>query len=606
MSLEKLTPLALALAALTPACDGVSVLSSPVDATVARDATPDVTAPDVTTPDVTAPDVTAPDVFDAGEDLGLMDAALDVDTGPDVQCATGQRVVGTACVSGTPRLVAPLSLGDVTQRRPTLRWTLPTNLDGASVDLCRDRACTLVIETVVATGTSARPTADLPASATIFWRVRGRAGDATDTQTSATWLFHTPATSASGGVDTSFGAHVDVNGDGFDDVALTGGDDGFRVHAGSATGPAATATTTVTTGGVRLRLAGAGDVNGDGFGDLVVVRTSTVAAASTTASIYAGSATGLATTPLVTLRSRDTATPRARDVATAAGDLNGDGYGDLAYGEPGGADFANNPTGSVALFLGGAMGLSSTAAQVLSDSSMLTGLGASLTATDVNGDGLGDLVVGAPGLTADVSGTVRVYAGQRGGDSVVMASAVVRAPTGRRDLGASLAAADLNGDGYGDVLAGAPAGNAVLAFSGGATGLSTDAPAVLTDTGAGVGAWLARGGDTNGDGFGDAVLSDQPSMAVNNRALVFAGASAGVSTTPVALRPAETLTTSISFATALAAGDVNGDGFLDLLVNAAAPANQLRVYFGGASGVATTASVTLTTPSITAAWQVAN
>lgn len=136
-------------------------------------------------------------------------------------CAAGQHLVGTVCVADdAPRPLAPVSLGDVTQRRPTLRWALPTGIDGAVVELCRDRACTSVIETLRVTGTSVRPTADLPARSTVFWRMRGRAGSVERTGASPTWIFHVPARSASTTVDTSFNPHFDINGDGFDDVIV--------------------------------------------------------------------------------------------------------------------------------------------------------------------------------------------------------------------------------------------------------------------------------------------------------------------------------------------------------------------------------------------------
>jgi len=113
-------------------------------------------------------------------------------------CPAGQHPVGTVCVvDDAPRPLAPISLGDVTQRRPTLRWALPAGIDGAVVELCRDRACTMILETLRVTGTSARPTADLPPRSTVFWRMRGRAGAVERSGASPTWIFHVPAASAS-------------------------------------------------------------------------------------------------------------------------------------------------------------------------------------------------------------------------------------------------------------------------------------------------------------------------------------------------------------------------------------------------------------------------
>src|SRR5438128_8987386 len=51
----------------------------------------------------------------------------------------------------TARPLSPLSTATTTSRRPTLRWT---GTDAAHVELCRDRACTTVIEAIDATGGS--------------------------------------------------------------------------------------------------------------------------------------------------------------------------------------------------------------------------------------------------------------------------------------------------------------------------------------------------------------------------------------------------------------------------------------------------------------------
>lgn len=126
-------------------------------------------------------------VVDVGSEASALDASTDAPT-----------VDGPAA---PPRPLAPLSLGGVTQLRPTLRWALSAGHDGAAVELCRDRACRSVIETLTVTGSSARPMRDLPPRSVVFWRLRGRAGGATAAAYGPTWLFHVPATSASTEVD---------------------------------------------------------------------------------------------------------------------------------------------------------------------------------------------------------------------------------------------------------------------------------------------------------------------------------------------------------------------------------------------------------------------
>ena len=125
---------------------------------------------------------------DGGNDsdvpTGAVDAVSDrADVGAPVEDARSDQLDAPSIEvdSGGPaslfaRPIAPLSLGDVSLRRPTLRWELPAATDGAVVDLCRDRACTMVIETLRAPGTSVRPTMPLPPNSAVFWRLRATRG----------------------------------------------------------------------------------------------------------------------------------------------------------------------------------------------------------------------------------------------------------------------------------------------------------------------------------------------------------------------------------------------------------------------------------------------
>ncbi len=258
-------------------------------------------------------------LLDAGQpqDTGIEDIVRPTDTGRDAGRDTGPvdaaRDVGSVDTVHYPRPVAPISLGDVTQLRPTLRWVLPARFDGAVVELCRDRACTMVLETLTVRGTSARPGADLPARSVVFWRLRGRIGTTTDTVYSPTWLFHLPATSASSGIDTSYNPHFDVNGDGFDDlvVGASPASPGGRYAAGTASvyhgsGSGIGPTPAVVLEGAAESdrfgiVACAGDVNGDGYADLVVGAHEASPGGrlrSGTASVFHGTGSGIAVAPV--------------------------------------------------------------------------------------------------------------------------------------------------------------------------------------------------------------------------------------------------------------------------------------------------------------------
>lgn len=63
---------------------------------------------------------------------------------------------GQGETGATLRLIAPLSTASVTSRRPTLKWQLPLDGDGAHVQICRDRACTTEVTSFDAAGVRGR------------------------------------------------------------------------------------------------------------------------------------------------------------------------------------------------------------------------------------------------------------------------------------------------------------------------------------------------------------------------------------------------------------------------------------------------------------------
>jgi hypothetical protein len=366
-------------------------------------------------------------------------------------------IVGLSCDSdpaaagGIVRLIAPLSTASVTSRRPTFRWVLATDNDGAHVQICRDRACTIEVAAFDATGSSAAPTTDLPAG-TLFWRAFGRRGAATAAASSFTWEFTVGARSAP--IDTSWGSTLDVNGDGFADVIV-----GPRVYLGG-TAPSTTASITLDNiDNVGFDFYGpagsAGDVNGDGYADFVV-RDNGFPSDTEAAYVYLGSATGLPTAPSITLNGR--VGPTETGSVAGVGDVNGDGYADILVGD-GYAGTAPD-MGAVYLYLGGASGSSPDPA--LTITGPLARFGYSVAgAGDVNGDGYADVVVGDLGSAAvgsTPSGFAYVYLGGANGLSPTPLVALTK-PDGTSLGGITVASAgDVNGDGYADLLVGVPTG----------------------------------------------------------------------------------------------------------------------------------------------------
>ena len=141
------------------------------------------------------------------------------------------------------------------------------------------------------------------------------------------------------------------------------------------------------------------------------------------------------------------------------------------------------------------------------------------TAGDVNGDGYADLVVGAYQVRGGI-GRAYVFLGGAGGllgglpsGSATMASTILTGPSANDMFGLSVATAgDVNKDGYADIVIGAPryspyTGRAFV-YQGGPGGVVT---APLTTLNGPAGSWyfgysVATAGDVNGDGYADVLV----------------------------------------------------------------------------------------------------
>ncbi|MDW8438348.1 MAG: integrin alpha, partial [Chloroherpetonaceae bacterium] len=412
----------------------------------------------------------------------------------------------------------------------------------------------------------------------------------------------------------------DVNGDGFSDVIVgasffdNGHDDEGRafVYHGSASGLSATANWTAESNQAFARfgisVASAGDVNGDGYSDVIVGawRFTNGETNEGRAFVYHGSASGLSTTPNWTAESNQTGAEFGYSAASA-GDVNGDGFSDVIVGA---YLFDNGETdeGRAFVYHGSASGLSATANWTAESNQTDAQFGASVaSAGDVNGDGFSDVIVGARlfdnGETDE--GMAFVYHGSASGLSATP-NWTAESNQAFARFGISVASAgDVNGDGFSDVIVGAyffdngqgDEGRAFV-YHGSASGLSATAnwTAESNQTGAEFGYSVASAGDVNGDGFSDVIVGTpyyDNSQTDEGMAFVYHGSASGLSATANWTAASNQANTYFGFSVA-SAGDVNGDGFSDVIVGALSFDNgetdegRAFVYHGSASGLSTT------------------
>jgi Ca2+-binding RTX toxin-like protein len=286
----------------------------------------------------------------------------------------------------------------------------------------------------------------------------------------------------------------------------------------------------------------------------------------------------------------------------AIGDINGDGIADFAIGSPGIAGY----TGAAYVVFGNESGLPDNLNLGLLDGSDGFKLSGNLpndwtgysvaSAGDVNGDGYSDIIIGAPG-TSSYTGAAYVVLGHAGGFSADIDLAAMTTGEGviiqnnetpGGNAGYAVSSGDINGDGYSDIIIGAyganyAAGETYVLYGNANFGNSSS----LTLSAAGVhfsgvlqydysGYSVSSGGDINGDGIDDLVIGAPYAGTLHShsyagRAYIIFGGVASLSgdfevdagITLNGGKNEDWTGSSVSIV-----GDVNGDGFDDVLIGA--------------------------------------
>jgi hypothetical protein len=428
-----------------------------------------------------------------------------------------------------------------------------------------------------------------------------------------TWIDH----------DAGYGFAVssagDVNGDGYADVLVgapwfDGGqpDEGaVFAYYGDDSGLQPMAQWVVESNvphmGMGVAVNPAGDVNGDGYVDIIV---GTNLSPTGKVFIFAGSANGLT---LPALWSANGAQPGDGFglVVDSAGDVNLDGYDDVIIGAPFYDGYTGVDTGRAYVFYGSDSGMSSVPGWIAeggesgspdSGSGGLFGHSVS-DAGDVNGDGFSDVIIGVPmDISGSDPGAAVIFCGSAAGlvpgtdaqparrDDADWVSYGTSPPGTGYGFAVSYAG-DVNNDGYGDVVIGAPWYSGISTNSGatfvftGTDPISNMASVPIPNSrwaffssvpDAELGHSVRGAGDIDNDGYdeviagalrfdGEAMQVQQAQVANGGGVFLLRGSQTGIDFSRVYYSTSPNAKLGVSVSTA---GDVNGDGYMDIIMGA--------------------------------------
>ena len=381
------------------------------------------------------------------------------------------------------------------------------------------------------------------------------------------------------------------------DIELSANDQGFVINGASAGDQIGGSVST------------AGDFNGDGFADLLIASAGNNDTGNTVAVVFGKTtdsdvelsmlgSNGFSIEGLVAESSS-----MNQFSVSGAGDVNGDGLGDIIIGASSAAP--NSVTDSGASYVvfgksdGGIAQLSTIAGDGNDDGFVLNGAssgdfsGRSVSgAGDVNGDGLDDIIIGANGANSN-SGANYVVFGKSDGNAVELsdiadgAGFVLNGVTMDDQSGISVSGAgDVNGDGFDDLIVGAPNASPNSNTSSGASyvvfgkvdGSAVELSDIATDNNGFVlngvtmddqsGFSVSGAGDVNGDGLDDILIGASGASYVvfgktNGDAIELSDIAADDGFVINGVDADDQSGFSVS-----GAGDINGDGLDDILIGA--------------------------------------
>ncbi|MFE2641849.1 hypothetical protein ACFXDO_04610 [Streptomyces nigra] len=283
---------------------------------------------------------------------------------------------------------------------------------------------------------------------------------------------------------------------------------------------------------------------------------------------------------------------KGANTAAVQDDFNGDGYRDLAVGAPGAADGSVDAAGAVVVLYGSASGVSATHRTVITQATTgvpgapeeWDGFGTSVASADLDRDGYADLLVGTPSEAAGTMGGIGSLTVVWGGSSGLKGGAAVSPPTGLDEgcgFAAGIAVGDVTGDGAPDI--GVTGNCGATSYTGPFTRTGRPAQRSFVDA-LGTNRGVAMG-DVDRDGRAERFWLPGPTGGdVNGTVYVDRGDG-----TYTELPLADGVTGRV--------GDVNGDGYGDLVTgvpydaslmsdpSAAHRGGEIQVLYGGPHGI---------------------
>ena len=345
------------------------------------------------------------------------------------------------------------------------------------------------------------------------------------------------------------------------------------------------------------------DINGDGFPDAVIGAANASSFKGQLYVFYSKGANGLDAETLTSANADATITGTGTDQlgdAFSYGDFNGDGYADIVA-----LPQSNAPKVASVFYSNGATGFGGTVQKSTLATPNSQTTNSSVVAGDFNGDGYDDVAAGYQQMDATTTGGIYVYQATPGtgfAASVAVGGAawIITGQSGDK-IGQDLAVGDVNGDGYTDLVVAtfhrnANAG-AVYVFKSGASGLNASATlttaAATTTIAGGASAYLGGAlavADVDGDGMADVITS------TGSDTVVFSGAHLSINMT---VAGASIVFPSSGTDQGLAAADINGDGYADLVIEGQGMAGVSTLYLSGPTGFAASVPTGDATATIT-------